>query len=81
MKLSGINIIEHPAIAADEAWIIRHEDAPQVPPDLRGQLQLPCILTGSAILAKHTLALLEAVCLVPAPSRKRSSTKKQRHGR
>ena len=78
MKLFGIDVIEHPAIAADEAWIIRHQDAPQVPPDLRGQLHLPCILTGSAVRTKHTLALLEAVCYAPATPRRQASTNNQR---
>ena len=78
MKLFGINVIEHPAIGEDEAWIIRHPDAPQVPPDLRGQLHLPCILTGSAVRTKHTLALLEAVCRVPAAPRRRTPTNNPR---
>lgn len=78
MKLFGINVVEHLAIAADEAWIIRHQDAPQVPPDLRGQLQLPYILTGSALRTKHTLALLEAVCRVPDAPRKHTLAKNPR---
>ena len=78
MKLFGIDVIEHPAIAEDEAWIIRNQDAPQVPSDLRGQLRLPCILTGSVLRTKHTLALLEAVCYAPATPRRQASTNNQR---
>ena len=78
MKLFGINVIEHNAIAEDEAWIIRHQDAPQVPPDLQGHLHLPCILTGNAVRTKHTLALLEAVCRVPAGPRRQTSTNNPR---
>ena len=61
MKLFAMNIIEHPDLAADEGWIIFDEDAPQVPEDLRGELSVPCILTGSRAVAERTLALLQAI--------------------
>ena len=61
MKPSTIDIIEHPDLAADEAWIIFDEEAPQVPEDLRGELSVPCILTGSRAVAERTLALLQAI--------------------
>ena len=61
MNLLTMNIIEHPAFAADDAWIIFDEDAPQVPEDLRDTLPVPCILTGNRALAERTLALLQAI--------------------
>lgn len=61
MKLFAINIIEHPNLGADEAWIVFDEDAPQVPEDIRGELSVPCILTGNRAQAERTLALLQAI--------------------
>ncbi len=61
MKLFAMNIIEHPDLAADEMWIVFDEEAPQVPEDLRGELAVPCILTGSRAVAERTLALLQAI--------------------
>ena len=61
MKLFAMDIIEHPDLAADEAWIIRTKNAPQVPEDLRDKLSVPCILTGNRVLAERTLALLQAI--------------------
>ena len=61
MKLSDLNIIEHADFAADEAWIITKEDAPQVPRDLRGMLPGPCILTGDIEQAKRMLTFLQTI--------------------
>ncbi|MBA3441496.1 MAG: hypothetical protein H0T92_16680 [Pyrinomonadaceae bacterium] len=63
MKLFAINIIEHPDLAADEAWVVFDENAPQVPEDLRGNLSVPCILTGNRSRAERTLALLQAISI------------------
>jgi hypothetical protein len=64
MKLSDLNIIKHPDFAADEAWIITKEDAPQVPHDLRGTLPGPCILTGDVEQAKRMVTFLQAVAVL-----------------
>lgn len=61
MEFLGFNIVEHAAVAADEVWIIHKNEAPQVPADLRGNLPVPCILTGDAARARHLLLLLRAV--------------------
>jgi hypothetical protein len=61
MKLFSINIVEHPDLAADEAWIVFDEHAPQVPEDFRGKLSVPCILTGNRAQAERTLALWQAI--------------------
>ena len=63
MKLFSINIIEHPDMAADEAWVVFDEQAPQVPEDLRGELSVPCILTGNRRQTERLLALLQAVSI------------------
>jgi hypothetical protein len=63
MKLFAMNIIEHPDLAADEAWIVFDENAPQVPEDLRGGLSVPCILTGNRAQTERTLALLQAISI------------------
>ena len=80
MKLFAINIIEHPDFAADEAWIVFDENAPQVPEDLRGKLSVPCILTGNRTQAERTLALLQAISveqpLTTAVARARQRTRR-----
>ncbi len=63
MKLFAMNIIEHPDFAADEAWIVFDENAPQVPEDLRGGLSVPCILTGNRTRVERTLAVLQAISI------------------
>ncbi len=63
MKLFSMNIIEHHDFAADEAWIIFDENAPQVPEDLRDNLSVPCILTGNRVQAERALALLQAISI------------------
>ncbi len=63
MKLFSINIIEHPDLAADEAWVVFDEHAPQVPEDIRGGLSVPCILTGNRRQTERTLALLRAISI------------------
>jgi len=61
MEFLGINIVEHASLPADEVWIIHKNDAPQVPADLRGNLPVPCILTGDAIRARHLMSLVRAI--------------------
>jgi hypothetical protein len=63
MELSEIQIIESTLLSAEEAWIICNRDAPQVPQTLRDTLPVPCILTGDAERARHTLNLLRAASL------------------
>ncbi len=63
MNLFDINIIKHPDLAADEAWIIFDRDAPQVPVNIRSKLPVPCILTGNTEQARRTLKLLQAVVM------------------
>ncbi len=80
MKLFAINIIEHPDLAADEAWVVFDENAPQVPEDLRGGLSVPCILTGNRVQTERTLALLQAISvdqpLTAAVERARQRTRR-----
>ncbi|CAN5490543.1 hypothetical protein BH20ACI3_BH20ACI3_25860 [soil metagenome] len=61
MEFLGINIVEHASLPADEVWIIHKNDAPQVPADLRGNLPVPCILTGDATRARHLMSLVRAI--------------------
>ena len=61
MEIFGINDIEHPAIAKDQAWFIVNKDSPQVPEDLRGRLPVPCLLTGSLNYTKNMLILFQAI--------------------
>ncbi len=63
MEMFGINVIEHPAVAKDQAWFIVKKDSPQVPEDLRGKLQVPCILTGSLATTKNILTLFQTVAM------------------
>ncbi len=72
MELFNIQIVESIDLPADEAWIIYHRDAPQIPQSMKATLAMPCILTGDAERAQHTLNLLRAASL----SRSKSSSRK-----
>ena len=61
MEYLGINIIEHASVPAEEVWLIHKREAPQVPPDLRDNLPVPCILTGDAVRAGQLLSFVRAI--------------------
>ena len=61
MEFLGINIIEHPSVPAEDVWLIHKREAPQVPPELRSTLPVPCILTGDAARAQQLISLLRAI--------------------
>jgi hypothetical protein len=61
MQLQELTIIQHHSVPPEDAWIIREQEAPQVPPDLRGSLTVPCILTGDAEQARNLLSFMQAV--------------------
>ena len=63
MELFGMNIIEHPDLAEDEAWIIFNTNSPQVPQDLRDTLSVPCIVTGNMAQTQRMLNLLQAIAV------------------
>ena len=58
MEYLGMNIVQHPSLPADDVWIIYEKEAPQVPPDLGGDLEVPFILTGDTERAKHLLSFV-----------------------
>lgn len=58
MEYLGMNIVQHPSLPADDVWIIYEKEAPQVPPDLDGDLAVPFILTGDTERAKHLLSFV-----------------------
>ena len=61
MELHRITIVQHPSVPAEDVWIIGEKEAPQVPPDLRGNLPIPCILTGDAEGARKLLSFVQAI--------------------
>jgi hypothetical protein len=61
MESPGINIIEHASLPAEEVWLIHKKEAALVPPDLRDNLPVPCILTGDAARARRLLSLVRAI--------------------
>jgi len=61
MQLRELNIVQHPSVPPEDAWIIRENAAPEVPQELRGVLQVPCILTGDAEQAWNWVSFLEAI--------------------
>jgi hypothetical protein len=61
MEFLGINIVEHASVPVDDVWIIHKKEAPQFPAELRGSVQVPFILTGSATRARHLLSLMRAI--------------------
>ena len=50
---------EHTSIPADEAWLVRRADAAEVPPELRGRIVAPRLITGDAALLGEHLTLLD----------------------
>jgi len=64
MSILELRVYEHPSIPDYEAWLVRRADSGEVPPDLRGSIDTPCILTNdAALLGRHLtfLRLAEAV--------------------
>ena len=61
MEALGIRILEHPSVPAEDMWVIRKKEEPQVPPDLRGNLPVPCILTGDAARVRRILSFARAI--------------------
>jgi len=58
MEYLGMNIVQHTSLPADDVWIIYEKNAPQVPPDLDGNITVPFVLTGDTERAKHLLAFV-----------------------
>ena len=58
MSILELRVYEHPSIPADEAWLVRRADAEEVPPELRGSIVAPCLITGDAALLEEHLTLL-----------------------
>ena len=61
MQLQELNIVQHPSVPSNDAWIIRDKKAPEVPQELRGILTVPCILTGDAEQARNLLSFVQAI--------------------
>jgi len=61
MQSQQIDIIQHPSVPAEDVWIIREKEAPEVPQELRGHLSVPCILTGNAEQARNLLSFVRAI--------------------
>ena len=62
-KISHINIIVHPTMQSDETRIVSHQNASQLPPEVRDDVTFPCIMTGGLGLSKSMLTLLMAQSL------------------
>jgi hypothetical protein len=58
MSLLELRVYEHHSIPEYEAWLVRRADAEEVPPELRGCIAAPCIITGDAALLAEQLTLL-----------------------
>ena len=63
MRISHIDIIEHPDVPSNEARIICDINAPQLPQELRNKVSVPCILTGDLALNRNMLTLMIAQTL------------------
>ena len=58
MDFLELRVYEHPSVPQYEAWLVRRADAKEVPPELRGNIRVPCIITGNAVLLGEHLTLL-----------------------
>ena len=61
MQLQKLIIVQHQSVPPEDAWIIRENEAPEVPQELRGTLTVPCILTGDAEQARNLLSFVLAI--------------------
>lgn len=59
MGFIELRVYEHPAVPRYEAWLVRRADAAEVPPELRGRVTVPCIITGDAALLAEHLTFLQ----------------------
>jgi hypothetical protein len=59
MNILELRVYEHPSIPDHEAWLVRRADSGEVPPDLRGTIDAPCILTNDDALLGENLTLLD----------------------
>ena len=58
MDLSRVRVIVSSDVPADEAWIIRSADAPELPANLKGRVRVPCVVTGDLKSFRDALKLL-----------------------
>ncbi len=61
MEFLGMNIVQHPSVPAEDVWIVHEKEAPQVPPDLVGNLTVPFVLTGDTERAIQLLSFIELI--------------------
>ena len=66
MSILQLRVYEHPSIPDHEAWLGRRADSGEVPPDLRGTIEAPCILTNDIVLLRQHLTLLQLAEAVEA---------------
>lgn len=59
MKSLELKFYEHAPLPKDAALFICRTDDPRLPEELRGELQVPCIVTGDLDLLNSTLTLLQ----------------------
>ena len=59
MDLSRMPVIVSHDLPADEAWIIRSPDAPELPAGLKGKVRVPCVVTGDLKSFRDALKLLK----------------------
>ena len=55
MRFIDLRVYEHAAVPKGEAWLVRQTGSDQVPPELRGRIKVPCILTGDTGRLGHDL--------------------------
>ena len=66
MSILQLRVYGHPSIPDYEAWLVRRADSGEVPPDLRGTIESPCILTNDAVLLRQHLTFLQLAEAVEA---------------
>ena len=66
MSILQLRVYEHPSIPDHEAWLVQRSDSGEVPPDLRGAIDTPCILTNDAALLGQHLTFLQLAVAVEA---------------
>jgi len=58
MESLKLKFYEHGSMPAEGAWFICRKDDPRLTQELKGSIEVPCIVTGDLTLLKQTLTLL-----------------------
>ncbi len=81
MKLFGLPVYAHHAIPEDEAWIVRDANAEELPAEVKGDVRVPCVLTGDVARLKQAVTTLRINELLASVRRDAPTPRRPRHSK